>query len=96
MCVAERIGFEVDPALVNPAMKPHCRAIVPWLLASAGAPFFFKQWGEWAPYDRSSVNGALVATPNSLETPMQKCGKNLSGRLLDGVEHNGFPEPAHV
>jgi hypothetical protein len=24
---------------------------------------------------------------------MQRFGKQLAGRLLDGVEHNGFPQP---
>jgi len=28
--LAESQGFEVDPADVNPALKPHVRAIVPW------------------------------------------------------------------
>jgi protein gp37 len=60
--------------------------------ASAGVPFFFKQWGEWAPYDRSHTPGYALHTPNSLDEPMQMFGKRLSGRLLDGVEHNAFPE----
>lgn len=60
--------------------------------AAAGVPFFFKQWGEWAPYDRSRIDGKNLATPNSLDSPMQQFGKKAAGRLLDGVEHNGMPE----
>jgi len=29
---AESHGFEVEASAMNPAMKPHCRVIVPWLL----------------------------------------------------------------
>ncbi len=47
--------------------------------ADAGAPFFFKQWGEWAPR----------RTPDGLT--MQRVGKASAGRLLDGRRHNAFP-----
>jgi DNA modification methylase len=40
MCVAERQGFDVDPVAVNARMKPHCRAIVPWLLAGGRRALF--------------------------------------------------------
>lgn len=60
--------------------------------AAAGVPFLFKQWGEWAPYNRGQTDGSLLATQNSCDEPMQRFGKKLAGRLLDGVEHNGFPE----
>ena len=59
--------------------------------AAAGVPFFFKQWGEWAPYDRGQVNSAVLATPGSLDTPLQRFGKKAAGRLLDGREHNEMP-----
>lgn len=44
---------------------------------SAGVPFFFKQWGEWAPGDY---------------TTYEKVGKHRAGRLLDGREWNEFPK----
>lgn len=59
--------------------------------AAAGVPFLFKQWGEHAPYDRSRVDGSTLATPYSLDTPIQRFGKKLSGRMLDGTTHDGFP-----
>lgn len=33
-------GFEVDPAAINPALKPHCKAIVPWLLRGGRRALF--------------------------------------------------------
>lgn len=60
--------------------------------AAAGVPFLFKQWGEWGPYDRSRHDGAILATPFSTDMPLQRFGKKLAGRLLDGTEHNGVPQ----
>jgi protein gp37 len=62
--------------------------------AAAGVPFFFKQWGEWAPYNRGNCDGEALATRNSLDLPLQRFGKKLSGRSLDGAEHNAYPEKA--
>lgn len=43
--------------------------------AAADVPFFFKQWGEFAP----------------IEGVMQRVGKKKAGRLLDGREWNETP-----
>lgn len=51
--------------------------------AAAGVPFLFKQWGEWAWAER------YEGVPETLTA--YKAGKKSAGRLLDGVEHNGFP-----
>ena len=59
------------------SLRDQCRA--------AGVPFLMKQWGEWAPYDR----GRFISGP--IDLPIQKFGKKLAGRLLDGIEHNGVP-----
>lgn len=73
---------------------------------AAQVPFLFKQWGEWAPsenctidctaealiYDatakewRKSIDGGWIG-----DQAMCRVGKKRAGRLLDGVEHNGFP-----
>ena len=45
--------------------------------AAAGTPFFFKQWGEYAP---------------SPAGPMLYYGKREAGHLLDGREHFAFPD----
>lgn len=62
--------------------------------AAAGVPFLFKQWGEWAPYGRSTTDDSAHVQSYSADMPMQRFGKKLAGRLLDGVEHNAYPEPA--
>jgi protein gp37 len=69
--------------------------------AAAGVPFFFKQWGEWAP---PSVYGA--DTPSTLRLrggaegryhvfedhqQMSRIGKRDAGRMLDGVAHDAHP-----
>ncbi len=65
--------------------------------AGARVPFLFKQWGEWLmathlcpkavqafvfDHDPQAFNGAIGA----------EVGKKAAGRLLDGVEYNGYPE----
>lgn len=73
--------------------------------AAAGVPYHHKQNGEWMPltqYDGGewpSDAGACCRLTYSGEKadggfPMQKVGKKFAGRLLDGVEHNDFPEVA--
>lgn len=78
--------------------------------AAAGVPFFFKQWGEWAPCehahdknDRAVVlsDGTLLQKERMLDFPDQsdaeiiaRIGKARAGRLLDGITHNAFPEVA--
>jgi hypothetical protein len=51
-------------------------------------PFFFKQWGEWAP--NYGLNNGLGHTFDA-KTWAHKIGKKRAGRLLDGIEHNGMP-----
>ena len=51
--------------------------------AAAGVPFHFKQWGEHAWCEK------IEGDPSTL-TPY-RAGKRASGRLLDGIEHNGVP-----
>lgn len=46
--------------------------------AAAGVPFFFKQWGEWAPGDGDE---------------MLREGKKQAGALLDGRAWREFPKP---
>ncbi|OOG61406.1 hypothetical protein B0E46_15620 [Rhodanobacter sp. B04] len=68
--------------------------------ASARVPFFFKQWGEFAPYkiydfapgDPYPMQKATVFHPPGVKpADMIKIGKKGAGRLLDGVEHNAYP-----
>ncbi len=68
----------------------------------AGVPFMFKQWGEWGNCT-SSVTCRSCDVIDRKRRFEWKCanyktlcsikvGKKKAGRLLDGVEHNEFPE----
>lgn len=59
--------------------------------AKADVQFHFKQWGEWAPYDRGQIDSRTLASPGATDRPLQRFGKRLAGRLLDGVAHDGMP-----
>jgi protein gp37 len=61
------------------SLRDQCKA--------AGVPFLFKQWGEHAPNwlndnDDRKIDGSEW---------MDRMGKKMAGRLLDGVQHDGFP-----
>ncbi|KKC24881.1 phage Gp37/Gp68 family protein [Sphingomonas sp. SRS2] len=60
-------------------MDPEWVRLLRDLCAEAGVPFLFKQWGVFAP---------LLTAPAGT---MFRGTKKITGRLLDGVEHNGFP-----
>ncbi|MGA0610526.1 phage Gp37/Gp68 family protein [Caldimonas sp. KR1-144] len=67
--------------------------------AAAGVPFHFKQWGEWLPGSQAREVGNQMAFVGSCNRGWQwdegthswRIGKKGAGRLLDGVEHGGFP-----
>jgi protein gp37 len=74
---------------------------------AAGVPFFFKQWGEWAPgypmIDRLSPNYGKVQQVSVQLAPesrnpcakyerMTRVGKTAAGHLLDGQEWRQMPE----
>lgn len=72
-----------------------------------GIPYLFKQWGEWSPtgswmrdQEIDIQSARVVLKPNqrmiesgikSGRTLVTRVGKPNAGRLLDGIEHNGFP-----
>ena len=49
---------------------------------SAKVPFYFKQWGEFVPYE-IELGGSIT---------YRKIGKRLAGRTLDGKIHDAIPE----
>jgi protein gp37 len=75
--------------------------------AAAGVAFLFKQWGAWGPaYQKGgglvdygpTRERQLNITTNRLPNGMLNhvvsnvlVGKKLAGRLLDGVQHDGYP-----
>lgn len=61
--------------------------------AGANVPFFFKQWGHFAPFIIAANERARQI--DLLDgCQMIGVGKKAAGRLLDGVEHNGMPAEA--
>lgn len=71
------------------SLRDQCKA--------AGVPFFFKQWGEWAPdehFTRLPTKDADIHEwGEGLEITGRswRYGKKSAGRLLDGREWNGIP-----
>jgi protein gp37 len=75
--------------------------------AAAGVPFHFKQNGEWAHAEALADDSSVLperwlrldgSSPPSDgidffggDEVVYRAGKKSAGRLLDGVEHNGFP-----
>ncbi len=71
-------------------------------------PFFFKQWGEWAPIDKPWVQNDPEPLNERNERwlnlagghgfhgqevwRVRRVGKGLSGRILDGREWNEYPK----
>lgn len=81
---------------------PHARPMSPdWARAvrdqckRARIPFFFKQWGEWLPYDQVTELAQDCMSEfvkNDAEACPYRFGKNKSGAVLDGVEWKEFPK----
>lgn len=59
-------------------------------------PFFFKQWGKWAPcrtrYGIGKVAINELGKTDPLGQVFENRGKKKAGRLLDGKEYNELPE----
>ncbi len=76
------------------AVRDQCQA--------AHVPFFFKQWGEWAPSDGNDQARPLEwinldgrrghLAYDSSAWQMERLGKKTAGRLLDDREWSGYPE----
>jgi protein gp37 len=92
---------KLDWVVVGGESGPKARPMHPdWVrilrdqCAAAVVQFMLKQWGEWAP-------NCLCSRPDACKTTqrpepgkpgcMFRCGKKAAGRLLDGVQHDGYP-----
>lgn len=65
--------------------------------ATAGVPFLFKQWGEYAE-DRqhgkaTGLSGPIRACRFDDGTLVERIGKKAAGRHLDGKLHDEYPSP---
>lgn len=70
------VGGESGPG-ARPMHPDWARSIRDQCLA-AGVPFFFKQWGEWAPDEENRLS--------------ERVGKTKAGRILDGRTWDEMPE----
>uniref|UniRef100_UPI003F495113 DUF5131 family protein n=1 Tax=Nocardia suismassiliense TaxID=2077092 RepID=UPI003F495113 len=102
----------IDWVIVGGESGPAARPMHPqWVrdirdqCIDAGIAFFFKQWGAWAPIDRSEATGTdygvhigseppaqLMNLPrHSGRAPMRRVGKKDAGRELDGQFWDHMP-----
>jgi len=91
----------VDWVVVGGESGPKARPMNPqWVrdllnqCAVAGVPFLFKQWGEWGP-ETDVAYYADEKTPQHRWDDgrySMRVGKKLTGRYLDDVRYDGYPE----
>lgn len=88
------VGGESGPD-ARPMHPSWVRSIRDWA-NNKNIPFLFKQWGEWLPKgmgitfpDDSEMNKTF-RDQNDQDHIYYKVGKEVAGRLLDGVEYNGL------
>lgn len=96
----------VDWVIVGGESGPKARPMNPaWVRSlrdqcvAAGVPFFFKQWGEWAPTGEfkdacSDPREELVGEPDvcGLREVIRRVGKKQAGNVLDGQTWAEFPK----
>lgn len=86
------------------AMDPQWARALRDQCAAAGVSFLFKQWGVWAPrsavpdlpeWNAPGIQFDVHAYPSKegdARNFVWRIGKSRTGRLLDGVTHDAFPE----
>ena len=78
-------------------MHPEAVEFLQWQCEQAGVPFFFKQWGNWAPVEVVGLEGAgdrqviEMSRFDGTAEDMVRVGKTVAGRVLDGQTWNQFP-----
>ncbi len=97
----ERIHWIIAGGESGPQARPMASSWVRQIRDQAAAleiPFFFKQWGEWAPADQIPGFDATTAVQSfrhvhvgAEEEPVFRVRKAMAGRLLDGKTHDGAP-----
>lgn len=93
---------EINWVIVGGESGPQARPMHPdWARSirnqcqAAGVPFFFKQWGEWGQGMKLNSEGVSIRCAShefGFSNIVFRVGKKAAGRLLDGVEHNNFPQ----
>ncbi|MEX0745693.1 MAG: phage Gp37/Gp68 family protein [Phycisphaeraceae bacterium] len=98
ICLKRIGGPRLDWIIVGGESGPNARPMRPvWARSlrdqcdAADVPFFFKQWGAWAPcdvFDPPHGDSHHVVMDGQW---FARVGKDAAGRLLDGREWNGWP-----
>lgn len=95
-------GSAINAVILGGETGPGARPMHPdWVRSvrdqckTAGVPFFFKQWGEWAWY-QGGYAGKRKAERVGVPGPpfmahMVRVGKKDAGRILDGRTHDDLP-----
>jgi protein gp37 len=116
--IGKVFGFDTSGPCINWVIAggesgPHARPSHPdWFRSlrdqcqAAGVPFFFKQWGQWAPGTAAAmrdgmargipvcgltVAGSTDTGPDDIAVAMWKLGKKSAGRSLDGRTWDEYP-----
>lgn len=102
-----RDGKGLDWVVAGGESGPGARPLLPdWVrnlrdqCVAAGVPFAFKQWGEWA----WVADGQVIADESGRErffdeklgATFERKGTHATGRTLDGVEWEAYPEEAQT
>ena len=107
-CFKYTIGRYLDWVIIEGESGPGARPMHPdWArlvrdqCVEAGVPFFFKQWGEFGPWDhRRGTDDVprVISVPFRPGCPdryplgwVRRVGKKAAGRLIDGLEWNEVP-----
>lgn len=99
-----RIGWVVAGGESGPGARPMHPAWARTLrdqCASAGVPYFFKQWGEHVTVDQMTVDtfrawDAAHGSDVYRDDVQWQVGKKAAGRVLDGRTHDEYPTTAAV
>lgn len=83
------VGGESGPG-ARPMNPQWVRDLRDQCMLHADVPFLFKQWGSWVSVSEVEGAGPHHAFPDG--RTVRNVGKRRAGRLLDGIEYNGFPE----
>ena len=97
------IGVEprrLDWVIVGGESGPHARPMHPdWARSlrdqcfAVDVPFFFKQWGEWAPDEMLDSERGTTARSRQVDGIwMTRFGKKAAGRILDGRTWDELPK----
>ena len=59
---------------------------------AVGIAFHFKQWGDWHPEIEGPTSKAIISRGEKAK--LQRVGKRLAGRILEGRTWDGLPTPS--